>query len=129
MAGSPSVQVLRSCPARLSFPLGNSYAMRCIITTLGFAIIALTGCATHYDRPPETKMIELGFFSCGECGSLSGGIFGKGPTRHYRSEEAARCVHDWQRVAKEEFQRLATDGFDVDWSGETYFWFVESEKP
>ena len=68
--------------------------------------------------------LEMGFFTCSKCGSLSGGIFGKGPTRHYRSDTAARCVHDWCTVAKPEFQKLATDRFGVDWSRETNFWFA-----
>ena len=102
--------------------------MRYIITIFTFAAVVMAGCATRYDHPPKTKMIEMGFFACPKCGSLSGGIFGKGPTRSYRSDTASRCVHDWQSVTKAEFQRQATDRFGVDWSGEVYFWFVESEK-
>lgn len=101
--------------------------MRHPITILLLASLLLVGCATRYDRLPKTEMIEMGFFTCPKCGSLSGGIFGKGPTRHYRSDTAKRCVHAWQTVTKPEFQRLATDRFGVDWSSETYFWFVESE--
>jgi hypothetical protein len=101
--------------------------MRYIVTILAIAAFTLTGCATRYDRPPKTKMIDMGFFTCPKCGIFSGGIFGKGPTRHYRSDTAARCVHDWQSITKAEFQRQATDRFSVDWTGERYFWFVESE--
>lgn len=104
-----------------------SHIMRYMIIILAVAAFALSGCATHYDRLPKTKMIEMGFFSCPKCGSLSGGIFGKGPTRHYRSDDASQCVHDWENVTKAEFQKQATDRFGVDWSGERYFWFVELE--
>jgi len=98
------------------------------MTILAFTALVLVGCVTRYDRPPKTKMIEMGFFSCPKCGSLSGGIFGKGPTRHYRSDAASRCVHDWLSITKSEFQRFATDHFGVDWSGEIYFWFREPDR-
>lgn len=97
------------------------------IIALTFVAFALTGCATRYNRLPKIKMIEMGFFSCPKCGSLSGGVFGKGPTRHYRSDSAWRCVHDWQHVTMNEFQKMATDRFGVDWSGEAFFWSLQSE--
>jgi len=102
--------------------------MRDHIIIFTLAGLLLAGCATRHDRPPRTRMIEVGFFTCPKCGSLSGGIFGKGPTRHYRSDTAARCIHGWRSVAKPEFQRLATDRFGVDWSRETYFWLAESDR-
>lgn len=99
-------------------------ASRLALAILALFAFMLAGCASRFDQPPETKMIDMGFFSCAKCGSLSGGIFGKGPTRHYRSTHASRCRHEWQSVAKPEFQQFATDRFAVDWSSESGFWAV-----
>jgi hypothetical protein len=104
------------------------HVMRYIVTILAIATFTLTGCETRYDRSPKTQIIEMAFFTCPKCGSLSGGIFGKGPTRHYRSDSAARCVHNWKSITKSEFQRQATDRFGIDWSSEKYFWSVVSER-
>lgn len=65
--------------------------------------------------------VEEAYFSCAKCGSLVGGIFGKGPIRKYDSDNASRCVHDWQRTSRIEFQALTTDRFGVDWSNEIPF--------
>jgi hypothetical protein len=125
-AAARHCSILPALAPRRSTPL--IAASSAAVTILAIAVSALTGCAARYDRPPKTKMIDMGFFMCPKCGSLSGGIFGKGPIRHYRSDAAVRCVHDWQSITKAEFQTQATARFGVDWSGETYFWFVESEK-
>ena len=101
--------------------------MKRFLTLTIIAAFMLTGCATRYNRLPKTKMIDMGFYTCASCGSLSGGIFGKGPTRHYRSDMASRCVHDWRSITMPEFQKLATARFAVDWSGEAYFWSLKTQ--
>jgi hypothetical protein len=100
--------------------------MRESITIFALASLLLAGCASRYNRQPKTRMIEAGYFTCFKCGSLSGGIFGKGPTRNYRSDAAARCAHDWRSVAKPEFLRLATERFGIDWSSDIPFFSSSS---
>ena len=82
----------------------------------------VSGCASRHDQPPKTKMIEEAFFSCSKCGSLRGGIFGKGPTKRFQAATASHCVHDWQRVSHDEFKVLATQRFGVEWSKEIPYW-------
>lgn len=45
--------------------------------------------------------IYQAYYECSKCGSLHGGIYGKGPTRHKITD--TRCVHDWQAIHKEDF--------------------------
>lgn len=84
--------------------------------------LCIGGCASRYDQPPKTKMIEQAFFSCSKCGSLRGGVFGKGPTKRFQAATASHCVHDWQQVSYEEFKTLATQRFGVDWLKEIPYW-------
>jgi len=89
---------------------------------LALVAIGLGGCASRYDQSPDTMMIEQAFFTCSKCGSLRGGVFGKGPTKRFQAATASRCVHDWQQVSKGEFQALASERFGVDWSKEIPYW-------
>lgn len=84
--------------------------------------IGLCGCASRYNQPPNTMMIEEAFFTCSACGSLRGGVFGKGPTKQFQAASASNCVHDWQGISKREFQTLASERFGVDWSKEIPYW-------
>jgi hypothetical protein len=63
---------------------------------------------------------------CDKCGSLDGGIYGKGPHKRLRSEPGAWCVHRWRLISHGEFKQQATVRFGVDWSQEIPFW---SEEP
>ncbi|MCX6928758.1 MAG: hypothetical protein NT154_36930 [Verrucomicrobia bacterium] len=85
-------------------------------------VLFVSGCASRCDQPPKTKMIEQAFFSCSKCGSLRGGVFGKGPTKRFQAATASHCVHDWQPVSYDEFKALATQRFGVDWSKEIPYW-------
>src|ERR1041385_88851 len=82
------------------------------------------GCASRYDRAPIAGAVAncKAFYACPKCGSLEGGIFGEGPTKAFRSESAARCIHEWQTVSMIQFEKLATQRFGVDWSVETGIW-------
>jgi len=87
------------------------------MVVFAFAVLC-GGCASRYDRPPKTEMIEQAFFVCPKCGSLRGGVFGKGPTKRFQTAIAPHCVHDWRRVSRDEFKGIAARRFDVDWSKE-----------
>jgi hypothetical protein len=66
--------------------------------------------------------IELTFVACARCGSLSGGISGKGPWKNWRTARAAGCRHVWQPRTVEAFRAEATDQFGVDWTHESDWW-------
>jgi hypothetical protein len=93
-----------------------------LIFVLTLALFLGGGCVSRYDQPPKTKMIEQAFFSCSKCGSLCGGVFGKGPSKSFQAATASHCVHDWQPVSYAEFKTLATQRFGVDWSKEIPYW-------
>lgn len=77
------------------------------------------------DLPPWGRAlppIEVLYFSCTRCGSLSGGVSGKGPWKSLRSQQASRCRHEWSARSLEAFRTEATARFDVDWSREGAWW-------
>jgi len=88
-------------------------------------LIGCYGCRT--DRPPEHMMIEMAFFKCEKCRSLEGGIYGKDLVRSLHTPQAKRCVHDWQRVSRDEFKTLATEWQGVNWSADIPFWSTPRE--
>ncbi|MCL2012094.1 MAG: hypothetical protein FWG75_04820 [Cystobacterineae bacterium] len=62
----------------------------------------------HYKYGNRTKNqspwhfgIYQAYYECSKCNSLTGGIFGKGPTA--RSILDTECIHDWQAVYKNDF--------------------------
>ena len=74
----------------------------------------LAGCASPgVNQPPKHAAVEEAFFDCPKCGSLSGGVFGKGLTRNFRSRTAECCVHHWERVPEQEFHRSAVERFGL----------------
>lgn len=96
------------------------------IIALTGLLIGCAGCQT--DRPPEHMMIEVAFFKCEKCKSLEGGIYGKGPFKSLHSTQASRCVHEWQRIDREEFKALGTKWSGIDWAAEIPFWSAEPES-
>src|SRR5688572_11382051 len=76
-------------------------------------------------RPPHsTKLpppIAEEYYACAKCGSLHGGIYGKGPLTNFAGANAAKCWHDWHQIAKAEFQELAADRFPAEWEKAGYF--------
>ncbi len=71
-------------------------------------------------------MIEMAYFICDQCQSAQGGIYGKGPTKHFRSSTAADCIHQWRRVSDAEFKKYAVKHFHYDWDSEIPFWSTGS---
>ncbi len=78
------------------------------------------------DLPPWGRglpPIAVGFFACLACGSLRGGISGKGPWRRFGDEVVARgCRHRWRALSGEAFRAEANARFGVDWSRESAWW-------
>lgn len=68
------------------------------------------GCKTG--QPPEHMMIERAYFKCEKCKSLEGGIYGKGPLKYMHSPKSMECVHDWQRIEKDKFEKLSVEWYD-----------------
>ena len=83
----------------------------------------MIGCIKYYDQPVYTFFppIDLLYYKCDKCSSYDGGIYGKGPLMHYRSENAKTCHHDWKQITEETFAIEVHEKFDVDWSKEIPF--------
>jgi hypothetical protein len=86
-----------------------------------FAVV-LAGCIgpgrhPHAFLPP----IEEEYYTCGKCGSLHGGIYGKGPLVSFATSSASKCWHRWHLVPRAEFQRLASARFPEEWQKADYF--------
>ena len=92
-----------------------------ILTTVAIAPF-LCSCASKLDRPPELDyIIGQGYHYCEKCGSLQGGIYGKGPTRRFAGAGKESCIHEWQEITRERFKQLGTELHDCDWSQEIPF--------
>jgi hypothetical protein len=78
---------------------------------------ALAGCVGP-GRPPHAILPPIAeeYFVCQKCGSLHGGIYGKGPLVSFATSDAAECWHRWHLVRKAAFQMLASDRFPADWA-------------
>lgn len=85
----------------------------------------ISGCGLLYDRsPPGTRfVIDQTYFTCGKCHALEGGIYGKGPTKRYRTAKSRWCVHKWRRISKAEFRELAAKYYGEDWSKHDGYWW------
>lgn len=103
--------------------------------TLSVAVLIaiMSGCFT-FDKtnlPPHGDEsfppIAQEYYHCKHCGSLDGGIYGKGPTRHFRTEQGKTCTHDWQLISRDEFIKIGTERFHIDWSQEIPFWQQKSD--
>ena len=98
--------------------------MKAIILILMAGLLCVcAGCRTN--RPPDHMMIEMAFFKCDKCRSLEGGIYGKGPFKSLHTPQAAQCVHNWQKISRDEFKALATQWQGVEWGSEIPFWTKE----
>lgn len=53
-----------------------------------------------YDQPVYklAPPIAREYYTCAKCNSFDGGIYGKGPLHHFRSNAAAHCHHDWRQI-------------------------------
>jgi hypothetical protein len=79
--------------------------------------LLLGGCAIH-DRPPHAFLPPIAeeYYVCAKCGSLHGGIYGKGPLACFCSAGAATCIHDWVRITRADFQQRAQTRFPRQWA-------------
>ncbi|MFZ5471465.1 MAG: hypothetical protein ACOZIN_18735 [Myxococcota bacterium] len=91
---------------------------------LALVVVAITCLliAWKLDRAPPHGVIDVGFFACKRCRSLSGGIFGKGPFKNFNGSRRRHCFHDWERMSLEEFRERASRDYGVDWSQESGWW-------
>jgi hypothetical protein len=74
------------------------------------------------DQPPPHDMIEQAYHYCEKCGSLEGGIYGKGPFKSFPGEGKKECIHEWKTITRGEFKRIAVEKYGVDWNKEIPFW-------
>ncbi len=56
------------------------------------------------------------YHHCPTCGSLHGGIYGKGPILYLKAEGAEACPHAWQLIPLESFQQQAKARFPESWA-------------
>lgn len=75
-------------------------------------------------QPPSYGLIEQKYYVCRAYRNLSGGIFGKGPTKEFSGKDGREwCWRDeWEVIDRKTFKRLAVDWYGVDWSNEIPFW-------
>lgn len=75
------------------------------------------------NKPPKNNYrIWEGFHWCSKCGSLDGGIYGKGPHKAFRTVKATYCIHKWQSIDKTAFMKKAKQDFLVQWGKEAFYW-------
>lgn len=77
------------------------------------------------DRGPyvgQLPPIAHEYHVCDKCGSLDGGVYGKGPHKRMQSDSGGWCAHRWQSINRAEFKGRASRQFGVDWSREAQFW-------
>lgn len=90
------------------------------LVMFGCAVLLVTGC--RGGREPKHATIEQAYFKCGTCRSLEGGNYGKGPFKRMHSQRASSCMHDWERISREDFKDLGTQWQSIDWEKEIPFW-------
>jgi hypothetical protein len=100
--------------------------MRFLPAIVVLHLLALAGChAPQVNAPPGAAALPLdgpGYFVCGQCGSLDGGLYAQGPTKQLRTDAGQTCIHDWYPVSRNEFRELAVERFGIDWSQEAPRW-------
>lgn len=90
--------------------------MKSLTWVLVALLLLTTGCIgpgrhPHGFLPP----IAEEYYVCEKCGSLHGGIYGKGPLASFESSGGAQCWHRWHQITKGEFQAKAKDGYPSQW--------------
>lgn len=81
-------------------------------------ILLFTGGCVGPGRPPHAFLPPIAeeYHRCEKCGSLNGGIYGKGPLASFEATGAASCWHRWHQISKAEFQKQAKENFADEWS-------------
>jgi hypothetical protein len=98
---------------------------RVLLLAVGLLIVGVAlGLYLRVDRGPYPAFppIAREYHACDKCGSLDGGVYGKGPHKRFRTGAGGWCVHDWRPIDRAEFKRQAAEKFGVDWSQEIPFW-------
>jgi len=92
--------------------------------------MALAGCVGP-GRPPHAFLppISEEYFICEKCGSLHGGIYGKGPLVSFLTPDASKCWHSWHQVPMAEFQKIAAQRFPAEWEKASDFVKRTSKEP
>lgn len=78
-------------------------------------VLATAGCVgrqPHAFLPP----IAEEYYACAKCGSLHGGIYGKGPLASFAAKDGSSCRHHWEPLSKAEFQKTAEADFPSEWA-------------
>jgi hypothetical protein len=90
--------------------------MRTRHVLLALSALALAGCLGP-GRPPHAVLPPIAeeYFACDKCGSLHGGIYGKGPLASFATPGAAQCWHRWQPISRADFQQRAARDFPAEW--------------
>ena len=107
--------------AELVFVRRRSMRAICLLSGL-LAFESLIVGSRNASPHPFVTPIAQEYFYCPKCGSLDGGIYGKGPLRHYRTPSGADCFHNWSQISRSDFKSRASSSFIVDWSAETPWW-------
>ncbi|ACB74609.1 hypothetical protein [Opitutus terrae] len=90
--------------------------MKLLSSVVMVAAVLASGCIGP-GRPPHAYFPPIAeeYYVCGKCGSLHGGIYGKGPLERFDTAKAPRCWHRWRQISKHEFQRVAAEQFPGEW--------------
>lgn len=88
-----------------------------VLLLLVLALVGVNGCLAP-NQPPHAFMPPIAeeYYACDKCGSLHGGIYGKGPLASFASATATRCRHSWRPITRPEFQRFAAEQYPVAWA-------------
>src|SRR3954452_9927004 len=90
--------------------MGRLLAVTCLALVWPFG-----GGRPRPNQPPPRPLIGNVYYHCPKCHSLRGGIWGKGPVKHFNGPAGRSCVHDWKEVSRQEFKALAVQFYAVDW--------------
>jgi hypothetical protein len=94
----------------------NHVRLSLLLLALGAGLLA-GGCVLA-GRPPHAVLPPIAeeYHACARCGSLHGGIYGKGPLLPLTTPAGERCVHRWERIERADFQRHAAARFPEAWA-------------
>jgi hypothetical protein len=93
--------------------------LRISIVLTGLVLLGIqVTCHSPYDKPVYGFFppIAAQYFKCTKCNSYDGGIYGKGPLKHYRAIDAKKCIHQWQEISMSDFAIGVNKDFNIDWS-------------
>jgi hypothetical protein len=96
-----------------------------VVVSLFAAGCVGAGRQPHAFLPP----IAEEYFVCDKCGSLHGGIYGKGPLASFETASAASCRHRWRKISKIEFQARAQRDFPREWAEALEFFKQPAPEP